>query len=160
MISLLFFYDYYYLLFCVHLFSFTTKYINIVRMLQVCSILLVDICQLMLILTFLQWSIFKNCLWLMVGIDVCVSVTAHVLTKPLCRCILNWSFLFWMETFCIYVTHDGFLESHGVKQHILLVSCRSPIESVSAGFLLLHSGDGGEAEPAEPHGDQSSCLQA
>lgn len=48
----------------------------------------------------------------------------------------------------------------GTEQHQCLVSCRSPAQSVSTGFLLLHGGNGGEAEPAEPHRDQSSCLQA
>lgn len=46
------------------------------------------------------------------------------------------------------------------KRSTLLVSSRSPAQSVSAGLLLLHGGDGGEAEPAEPHGDQSARLQA
>lgn len=60
--------------------------------------------------------------------------------------------------FRLSVTCDDISPNHGVNKHALSASCRSPVESVPAGFLLLHGGDGGEAEPAEPHRDQSSRL--
>lgn len=43
---------------------------------------------------------------------------------------------------------------------VLLLSSRSPPESVSTGLLMLHGGDGGEAEPAESLGHERSRLHA
>lgn len=62
--------------------------------------------------------------------------------------------------FCVGVKDENSFLCPSVFNVYAIVSSRSPIESVSAGFLLLHGGDGGEAEPAESHRDQSSRLKA
>lgn len=66
-----------------------------------------------------------------------------------------------------FLLHDVIHDDRSLQQMVpngvyspLLLSRRSLPEGVSAGLLVLHGGDGGEAEPAEPLRHESPRLQA